>query len=385
MKNGIKKGICLISAAIAISLLAGCWDRIEIEDRAFAVAFGIDAAGTKDSTDPINAEADEEEREEREQARFRFSAALASADNKSSGGGDEENESGDDPSTQGQTLLESIYALDAQCSRKLSFGQAKTVVLGKRLLQDQDLFREAVGVIENRSEIDRTITVLVTDGEVPDILSATPPSGSKPGYYVVNFYRLASKSGGQSFQKNFEMMMAELRATGNTLLPLIGEADDNIQVEGALAIKDYQLAGELSGTELRGLLWAENKACKGAILTTDNNMPMIVRRHRSSVRFDEEDGHLRCFVNVRVKGDVYHFGDEAPKALEYEQLIEQEIKKAAKKLQQELELDAFNFRMALRKQRYSLYQQYVYDWEQAFVDMEIIPAVRCDITLAVKN
>jgi len=355
MKDRMKKGICLI---ISLLMLAGCWDRIEIEDRAFAVAFGIDAV------------------DEESEARFQFSAAIARPDDESTGDTEED---GADTSTQGQTLVEAIYALDARCSRKLCFGQAKTVVLGKELLQNRDLFREVVGVIENRPEIDRTITVLAAHDNVPDILKASPHGGAKQGYYVVNFYRLAPKSGGRSFQKNFEKMMAELRATGNTLLPLVEEEDDNIQVEGALAIKDYQLVGALDGAELRGLLWADDKACKGAILTTEDHTPMVVRRHRSHLRFSEEDGYLRCIVDVRVKGEVYHFGDKAPKALEYEQLIEQEIKKTAEKLQQELEVDTFNFRTVLRKQRYSLYRKYADDWEQAFKDMEVIPMVRCDI------
>ncbi|MCL2420792.1 MAG: hypothetical protein FWD03_02955, partial [Defluviitaleaceae bacterium] len=309
----MKKGICLV---IIVLTLTGCWDRIEIEDRAFAVAFGVDAADEDDDNEG--------------EARFQFSAAIARPDEESAG---DEEDGESDSSTQGRTLIEAIYALDARCSRKLSFGQAKTVVLGRGLLEDRELFREAIGTIENRPEVDRTITVLAANGDVPDLLAASPHEGAKQGYYVVNFYRLAPKSGGRSFQKNFEKMMAELRATGNTLLPLVQKADDNIQVAGALAIKDYQLAGELDGAELRGLLWAEDRACKGAILTTEDNMPMVVRRHKSNVRFVEEAGHLRCIINVRVKGEVFSFGDEAPKALYYEQLIEQEIKTAAEKLQ----------------------------------------------------
>jgi len=417
-KGRMKKGVSAI-AVVAVLFLAGCWDRVEIENRAFAVAFGVDgveAIDTMDVTDVVDTTDTVTTVSTASPFRFQFSTAMASHDGESAGsnGGDsgenEDNEDNEDSnrddsgtgsSAQGQTLIEAIHTLDANSSRKLSLGQAKTMVLGTEILRDRDLFCEVIGVVENTPEIDSTITVLATNSRVSDVLTASPPNESKPGYHVVNFYRLAAKSGGRSFQKDFESMMADLRATGNTVLPLVEKGEgrdanqkdanqrdavqrgivqkDTIRIEGALVIKDYRLAGELDGTQLRGLLWAENKACKGAILTIDN-IPMIVRRHRSTLRFSEKDGRLRCTIDVRVKGEILRFNEEIPEALKYEQFIAQEISETAKKLQQELEVDAFGFQTALRRQRYSLYRQYVDDWPVVFKEMEIVPVVRCDIT-----
>ena len=360
----MKKGVLLI---ISILLLtgSGCWDRVEIENRAFAVAFGIDTSTSN---------------------RFRFSTVIARPDDNSNGGGDGESgdndNRGNDSSAEGQTLIEAMSNLDARSSRKLSLGQAKTMVLDRKILEDKNLFHEVIGVIENSPEIDRAITVLAANVRVPDILVSNPDSETKTGYYVVNFYRLAPKSGGRSFQKSFESMTSDLRATGNTILPLVELEEDSgtIQIEGALAIKNYHLAGELDGTQLRGLLWTKNRACKGAILTIDN-VPMIVRRHRSNLRFSEEAGHLRCIIDVRIKGEVFWFNEEVPGTLKYEQLIDQEISETIEKLQQELEMDAFNFRRVLKKEKYSIYRKYANDWYQTFVEMEIIPMVRCEITI----
>ena len=360
----MKKGIWLIAA---ILLLAGCWDRVEIENRAFAIAFGIDTPGSN---------------------RFRFSTVIARPDDSpdSEGAGkdstNDNRDSDNSSSAEGQTLIEAMGSLDARSSRKLSLGQAKTMVLCRGILEDRDLFHEVIAVVGSSPEIDRAITVLAANANVPDILTSNPGSETKPGYYMVNFYRLAPKSGGRSFQKNFESMTADLRAAGNTILPLAELEEDSgtIQIEGALAVKDYQLAGELDGTELRGLLWSRNKACKGAVLTIDN-VAMVVGRHRSNLRFSEESGGIRCIINVRVKGEVFHFNEEVPETLKYEQLIAQEINETIHKLQQELELDAFNFRRALKKEKYFLYRKYADDWPQTFSEMEIIPKVRCDILI----
>ncbi|MCL2399256.1 MAG: Ger(x)C family spore germination protein [Defluviitaleaceae bacterium] len=419
----MRKKIFWFIFANILLLSSGCWDSIELENRAFAVAIGIDAMVDKSekndrpkeekpkeetnseekdekSEENDNSEGKDEKPEEKNeseeaednpnekgQSRFRFFATIAHP-SEDSGGGEEgnsndvEEEENNDPSALGQTVIEAIRALDARSSRKLFLGHVKAIVLGKSLLEDQTLFREAIATIENYAEIDRTITVLATDSKVSDVLSAHPQGESKPGYYVVNFYRLAPKSGGRSFHKTFNDMTNDLRTTGNTLLPFIQEGqqnNENLLTKGALVIKDYQLAGELDGIQLRGLLWATNKACQDAILTTNDHISMIVRNHKSKLHFSEEAGRLRCIIDVRVKGEIESFQNNKSLNEEYEQLITGEINNAIQKLQQELEFDGFNFMAALRKQRYSLYQQYSSDWAETFKNMEITPLVRCNI------
>ena len=426
------------AAAVFLLLFTGCWDAVEIENRAFAVAFGID----------VDVDDNENDNENKNKAQFNFTITAAQQDDEpdaSPGGGqyskeegdeegegeededDEDNEDKEDKkdkedkdkgnSTRGKTLVEAIHNVDARSSRKMFLGQAKTVVFGSKLLENRELFIEALHVIENKPEIDRTITTLVTRSNVPEILKDHPPSESKPGYYVVNFYKLAPKSGGRSFHKNFKSMMGELRSTGNTLLPLIqkGQKDGDIRIEGALAIKDFQLAGELDGIELRGILWSVDKACEGAVLTIqdDSNTSMTVNRHRTSMHFSEgASDNLRCIIEVRVKGEILHFREQnlieqnlikqnlieqnfieqnlieqnfikqnliEQNQRAFEEIIAREIGQTEKKLKEELELDGFNFRSALRRQNYSLYQKYADNWQETFMDMEIQTLVRCDI------
>jgi|GEM_PF-324448 len=326
------------SALLLLFVLAGCWDSEALENRDFALAFGIDAA---------------------EEARYEFYVAIAGLDS------DEEDESKSISSAQGQTLMEAIRAMDAGSGRDLFLGQAKTAVFSKSLIEDRALFREAIGTIENQYNIDRAITVIATDDM--DILSEDK---------VVEFYRLAPKSGGHSFYKTFEAMMADLRDTGNTLLPLINQ--------GAIAIKDYQLAGELDATELRGLLWHEDKACEGAVLTSEDNISMLVKRNRGALRFIENDGRLMCVMDIQVEGELCIFRDETPPdkerlSWEYERLIKDEIENSVQKLQHELGLDAINLQAVLRKRQHSLYRNYADNWERSFRDMQIIALVNCKI------
>jgi hypothetical protein len=306
---------------------------------------------------------------------FDFSVSNAQPTTQS----EEGEEEGDDysPSSQGRSLIEAIHELNAKSSRELFLGQTKTVVFGTDLLKDNNAFKEAIGVLENLAEVDRMITVLATDSDIQEILNASPNREARheAGYYVVNSYRLASKSGGHSFHQYLESMTADLRRTGNTLVPVIEESG---QVAGAVLIRDFEMADKLNGTELRGLLWAESNACKGAIL---GDIPLIVRRHKSNFRFSEEDGHLRCFVDVKISGEVSRMWKEAPAALEYEQLIASEMEESIRKIQQDLKVDALHLQRALQRGQHALYQRYSQDWQHSFSEMEIIPLVRCKINL----
>ena len=207
-----------IFLATIILLFSGCWDSVELEDRAFIMAFGFDAA---------------------EDEGFRFYAAIAQPSEQDSGSDDNDENEGISMSAEGQTPLEAIQNTDAKSSRDLYFGQAKTVVFGKKILENQDLFKQALEFIESCNMIDRSINVIATEDNIEKILTASPPSGGKSGYYVANFHRLAEKSRGRSLQKNFDSMMADLRSGGGTMIPMIWEEDGGIRIEGGYQLSDF--------------------------------------------------------------------------------------------------------------------------------------------------
>jgi len=187
--------------ALAFLFLGGCWDGVEIEERVFAVAIGIDAAEEGVS----------------------FSIARARLET-----GDDEDCA--EPPTTGQNLYEAIQKMDARSSRKLTLGQAKAVVFGTALLEDAELFREVVKTLENNREIDRTIAVLAADSDyLAEVLNARPPGEAKSGYYVVNAEKLARKSGGKA--KDLKAVLADLKAGGETVLPLVVWEDGHVLVD----------------------------------------------------------------------------------------------------------------------------------------------------------
>jgi len=339
--------IITILAAIIIMVMAGCWDRVEIESRAFVMAMGVDSSDDEFTFSVINAQTN-----------------------------DEESEDGQNISADGRTLLEAMHRLNARSSQELFLGQAKAAIFSIDLLEDEQKFHQSLGLLESHAEVDRMITMLATNEDISEILNASPTEETKSGYFVVNFYRLAPKSGGLSFHQTLESMMADLRLTGNTLIPLI---KDEGKAAGAAVIKDFELAGQLDGEELRGLLWAKSHACEGAII--GENIPISIRRHRSSFRFSEKDGNLQCVIDVRVKGEVSRFWGKAPASLEYEQLIVEEIKKSVQTIQEELEVDALKLKHALQKKQRTLYNYYAQDWEHSFREMKIVPVVRCKVNV----
>lgn len=93
--------VCLFSSF----LLTGCWDRKDPEDRAFFITIGADTA----------------------EAGYRFSFAPVGT------------EEGAEPfGIEAATLADAVAQMDCRSSRKTDLGQLKTVILGGRLLEEQE-------------------------------------------------------------------------------------------------------------------------------------------------------------------------------------------------------------------------------------------------------
>ena len=367
------KGLAVLMLAIISISLASCHDMVEIEDRAFIVAMGIDKA--KDdgrymvtlSVPPLQKES---EKSDEDQCHIKYA--------------------------NGHTITEALKKLDAKTDRSLYYGHSKLLVLGEGLLKDADLMRGAISAIDNNSRIDRRINVLAAKGKAQDILKAKPPGEILEGIYISEIYRDKSKIGGSSFSQDFERLCTALQFKNGAMIPMI-ERDKNegspLKLTGAAAISDYHKKGTITEDELRGFLWAFTGGGEGAIITleeADAAISMKVEKHTANVKFEpigEED--LRAILEIHIKGRIEEgpfCQSNPPSPFERENIcqalaakIAAETATTATKLQAEIGIDGYDWLETLRKKHHPLYQKYAQDWPYAFAEMEIVPEVVVEV------
>jgi len=361
------KHLALIAlTAISLGMLTGCMDKIELEDRAFVVSIGIDKA----------------EDDERYTVTLSLPAAL-------DGG---EDESDDKPQhikeASGQTVTEAIKKINAETNTKLYFGQTKMLALGNALLEEPDLVRGALDAVDRHPEIARQIHILASCGKAADILEANPPGEALPGQYVAAIYKDKRKIGGSSFIMNLEKLTTQLKYTDGALIPSMEAEDDELSLSGAAVLKNSRKIGNLNEDELRGYLWCFASGGRGAVVTAqigEQPVPFRVERHKVKIRFKENENGLQAHIYVELTGRIEelasggnllarsNFREYAAHHLEA--AVKDEILSTARKMQEELNFDGYNWLETMRKKQYPLYQRHAAGWRDKFAEINVVPHV----------
>jgi len=360
--NAVKSAsILLVLVLIALSFTS-CWDMVEIEDRAFAVAIAIDKADDKNNDD-----------------RFIVTLSVPPPEKE-----DEEDDDGKPAHIKyasGKTITEALKQLDTKTDKRLYYGQAKLLILGEKLLEEKELLQSAVNAIYKNREIDRRIHVLAAEGKAADILEATPSGETLNGLHVSEIYRDKNKIGGASFALDFERLSTAMNYRNGAVIPRLSlGGSESIQLDGAVVIRSYSKKGILCERELRGYLWAFSGGGNNAVINIDNT-PVKIERHRASVHFettnDSDRENLRAVIEIKVDCIVKEGSPKNMQKLKQgiADKIAEELVSATGKMQDGFALDGYDWLEIMRKKQNSMYEVYSPHWQQTFAKMEIVPYV----------
>ncbi|MCL2351936.1 MAG: Ger(x)C family spore germination protein [Firmicutes bacterium] len=367
----------VVSAVAACALLQGCSGKINLEQRGFAVGLGIDKYAGEKSGDN------------------NFTVTLALPVYGESSGGDAIEKSKMLKTADSGTVAGALRAADFKSSQKIFLGQTRLLALGRDLLADRELFRQAIGAAERNDEISKRMYVMATKGSAADIIGAESESEPMAGFYVPAYYSKEHRAVGMTFKTDLESLVSDLRAGGNALLPEIEasgtEKAKEFEINGSAVIRDYALAGFLSGVETRGFEWVKGD-CRGEVVSIDFDgecVPVRVEKSSAKVTFGE-DGKLNCRAAVAVCGTVAErkFGDSSSSdsgktarlEAEFAAAVRREILATADILQREMGADAYQFLNELHKNERELYAKYAPNWGEAFREMGFEAEVKAVIS-----
>lgn len=400
---------------LSLFLLTGCWDKVEIENRAFALSLGIDkfSESNKHSynenkqTDNLKDYkkeiifGDEEDNLDTEEIdtsiiwedgtdnRFTVTIAMPKTS--------DESEKNDDTSTNlkissNSTISSAMNFVNAFSNQKTYFGHTKLAILGEEILKDEKLFRECIDVLERNPDISRKILMLGTDGDAKKILEFDDAPDESISLFITNFYKNNTNNSATTFKQTLENLVRQLRETGNTIIPKISIDEDTVKLAGGGLIKDLQLVDWLTEEEMKGYLFVKGEG-RGANLTARLNdalVPLNVTKNKTKIFFKESsNGQLECIINVKVQGNVeeYKFSEDVLLTeenlfnleYEYKKEIENKIENCISKFEK-YEVDGFFLKDHLYKYNYDLYGKYENKIETYNNKFKIVPLIEVDIS-----
>ena len=349
----------LIFALAACALLSGCWDRIELEDRAFVISMGIDKYS------------EEGQKEEDETYAFDgegrpallVSMALPDVAAISQGKADEKTIAV--KKTAGASLSGAMSFACAVSSKKLFFGHIKSCVFGAEALADERLMREALDALERGREISGKVILLSSREEAADILGAQPAGEPFSGIFISKFYQTNKFGAAASFKQTLEDITKSFAETGCALIPEISLMSDELKIGGLAVMKDYALRGFLDDRQTRGLMFIKGLAA--GTLINSGDTALRISKNKADTRFYELDGGLCAEIKIKAEGEIEGFIDNG-KALdensldklsaEFSRIIEDEAGGAALALKDDFDADCLGFSETLRKYYPGLYSRY---------------------------
>lgn len=338
--------------------LSGCWDKIEIDERAFVLSLGVDKA-------PENAESSEKylitfvnpdtaEAKEGKVLDFVTYDTLASSYNIG------------------------VTKLLQRFSKTHSYDHTKVLIFGEDLLTDANLVKDVLDAFGRGHQFNSSMLVYMTPGKAADIFKIKPKMKSLLAFYITGIAdneRLAARIGRLTFLE-FTKQLADNH--GDAVIPSLVPSADGLTTQYLGIIKDFKHTGHLDEKETIAYKWLNGRA-KGGVIEMNHgaySSPFTYFTFKRRINLDKvEGGKIYLIYNLETEGSIeeYRLGsklmdEKTLKQLEkeLENIIERDCKDLIKKMQEEYTVDLLGVREYLYKYHTKLYKTIEKDFEEFF-------------------
>lgn len=367
--------------------LTGCWDKVEMDDRAFVIGMGVDKFEYEKY---IEENKEEEETENIKNDRFRVTYTMPNLGMIAGKAGNEEPKFV--KTSTDTTLFSTSAIMDARLNKEVYFGHTKIIVFGEDLVKDPHLFRQALDAMERDPQISRRVPLLVAQGQASHVLNTTPDVEPLMGIYIMKVLETAERTVARVIRKDLGEFLEELRVGGRGLLPRITTGKKDVKVGGAAVFKDYTMQGWLGEKEVRSVLFIQGNVKKTQVPVQYEDMyiPYTVTEVKSDLEFSYDGNRLSAKIKIKMEGDILEYElERKPELFKNSTLkklssilsaeIEKEVLQTMTKLQKEFKTDAIGMERELRKYQYDIWKQVKDDWDQVFEDMNVSVDVTANI------
>lgn len=295
-----KAAASMIIALFSI-LLAGCWDRVEVEERGFVIGVAVDAQSSeKDGSmgRPF----------------FVLTTQLVVPGAMSIGMGNSEgnNEMAKafvNVSATGETLLEAHHRLTSRFDRAPFFPHNKNIIISEELARNGQ-FANVIDYFIRDQEMRRKTNVLIAKGiEARNILDVRPKTEMLPSNYIDKLFENQYLIAALPKPLSIGALHKKLLNNSSFIVPAIISSEDEVDIASVAVFhgKNNQLIGYLDDRENKGLKLLLDKVIEGSIniAVRDNLIAYRIKKASVKVSADVSDiDNIRFNFTVKVEGMI---------------------------------------------------------------------------------
>ncbi|WP_152657917.1 Ger(x)C family spore germination protein [Oceanobacillus sp. CFH 90083] len=361
-------------------LLAGCWDSLEIENRAFVSGVAIDPGENN------------EDKNLKMMTQIVIPNGLVSLPNNGNGGG----KSYRNLSDTGKTIFEVKSAIEEKEDGNLDNSHIELVIISDELVKSEYKLSDILDVFMRESRMNRDIILAIADGSAEDLLNIDPENVKLPSQYmtelIISNYNLANRDPRRAGDMQYYFI--ENRSFYLPYLVSI-DASNGVELEGAAVFKgeNGKMVGTLTEEEVSGLLLTHR----------DYTETLIVDHNGQKASFTVPDGRTEIKLinrdpeNLHFQFDVFLTGElvEAFQGMDFikeenmEELkkklrleAEKVMMKTIRKLRDEYRVDILELHEFLFRKHPEIWKQVENDWDSGknyFSNVDI--TLNVDVTI----
>lgn len=400
----------MIPIAILPTLLVGCWDSIEINNRSVILEFAIDKnmEHKYDPSIPID-----------DQSIYNITYTIPDMAKLS---GTESLATNMETSiiVQAPTIAASIDDLETKTRNTISFSHVKGILIGENLLRDKALFKQIIDSISRDMVIARNVPLLAVKGEAA--ITAEIENEQQPviGLYIMNYFNNKERPRSYFKPQLLGNFVRDIQETGIATIPifhipeqndqtggLVGEIDqeaggvgatnrtnNEIDISGGAVIKDYELVDYITKEEVRGQLLVQGEVRNAPITVMYQDSPITysIKEEKSKLKFDKTPDGPICYVQIEAKGDIAEYSSETEESIfntskikEIQKVLEDELVRQAHLAidrSKELNTDFLQVGLEMYRKHPKWWKEYGPIWEDGVY--EKMPII-VDVNVAIEN
>ncbi|WP_261306196.1 Ger(x)C family spore germination protein [Paenibacillus andongensis] len=383
---------------LLLPMLTGCWDRLEIEDRAVVLAIAIDEAKPQEANESSNA-TQILKAPKSNKSLIRLTVQIAVPGRIPLGtGGTGGVPAGQKPvwvlSSIGSTINDSIMNLQQQLADRLFFGHLRVIVVSevmarKGIENEKDFFRR-------QPQVRRTVWMVVSKGKASDIMRATPQLERVPTLYLVATLDHAKEMG--KLPNNFLGVFysaSSAKGQEGSLPYLELKKESNIEIAGMAYFKGDKMEGITTPLQI-GHFMAMKQINPGgySVIThipgSDTSVIFQSTHRKAKITTEIKDGKIHAKVVSQIEGDLREKSNEnltltKETIKKLEQSIEKDGKIGFEKLIHQTQKDGcdiFGFGEDVRAFHPSYWNREIktkQKWEEMYREMSVEVSLRINI------
>ncbi|MCW6111465.1 Ger(x)C family spore germination protein [Clostridium sporogenes] len=377
----MKSKKCLVIMLILLTIcMTGCWDKVEIDQKAFASVIGVDAGkdiGKEKQLKEINSSASfTGSKLDKIKVTYAFPDISKLGPEKGGTAVDKT------MSIDAYSMQDSIDKIVNKSSRNLSFGHLKLIVLNTSILDYSSTFKEVIDYLQRQPAINRMIYIVFSEDKSEEILKFKPNMEKSVENYIIGILE-NNKKNNTSSPLTLNEFLEETSQNSTALVPVINidKKSKDLKISKVAVIKDDKIKGYIS-TEQANNIQLINKKFKGGTRTIirdgspldysiENSERKIKIRDKEKLSFDIKlnlEGQIKGHnidKQISSKGDINKIEEDLNKA------ITQDIKEIIRISQTQYNTDILDLGGFIHKYHPKLWKEIKGNWNELYKTVDI--------------